>query len=352
MMLIVWIILLLLSFYLLAKVVDDYFVDSLAKISERLKLKSDVAGATFMAVGSSAPELFVAMLALLRPGEHAGIGLGTIVGSALFNILVIIGAAAVVKKALVAWQPIVRDVLFYSLSLVLLIWFFFDGKITLWEGVIFVLFYGVYVFAVFKWRKWLPYKDLDTNEEVAEDKPPTNPAHKLLDWIFNAIFKLIMPKPTNFYGVFGVSIAVIAGVSYVLVESAIFISEIVGIPEEIIALTVLAIGTSVPDLLSSVIVAKQGKGGMAISNAIGSNIFDILIGLGLPWLIMIAITGEIIKVETNDFWVSVLLLFSSVIVVIILMPLNKWVMGKKIGWFLIFLYVAYVLWEIAKLYLA
>ena len=78
----------LISFYLLARVCDEYFVESLDKIAKKLKMSSDAAGATLMAVGSSAPELFVAAIALLKPGDHAALGMGTIVGSALFNILV------------------------------------------------------------------------------------------------------------------------------------------------------------------------------------------------------------------------------------------------------------------------
>ena len=69
-----------------------------------------------MAVGSSAPELFVAIIALVKPGDHGEIGIGTIVGSAVFNILGIIGAVAVVRRSVLAWQPVLRDMIFYSLA--------------------------------------------------------------------------------------------------------------------------------------------------------------------------------------------------------------------------------------------
>lgn len=84
MTLVVSIVLLLISFYLLAVVCDRYFVDSLDRIAKQLKMNSDMAGATFMAIGSSAPELFVSLIALFKPGNEA-LGAGTIVGSALFN---------------------------------------------------------------------------------------------------------------------------------------------------------------------------------------------------------------------------------------------------------------------------
>lgn len=110
-MFVVSIIVLLLSFYLLAVVCDRYFINSLDAISEKLKINSDVAGATLMAIGTSAPELCVSFIALFKP-ENESLGAGTIVGSALFNILVIIGASAMVKKAFIAWQPVIRDVIF------------------------------------------------------------------------------------------------------------------------------------------------------------------------------------------------------------------------------------------------
>ena len=121
MSLIFYLLALLVSFYLLAIICDRYFVVSLDKIAIKLKMNSDMAGATLMAVGSSAPEFFVSLMALFRPGNEA-LGAGTIVGSALFNILVIIGASAIVRKAFIAWQPIIRDTIFYSLSILLLLY--------------------------------------------------------------------------------------------------------------------------------------------------------------------------------------------------------------------------------------
>ena len=90
------------SFYLLAEISDRYFIPALDKIAHRFNMSHDMAGATLMAIGSSAPELFVAIIALLKPGDHSAIGVGTIVGSALFNLLVIIGASAI---AMIAQLP-------------------------------------------------------------------------------------------------------------------------------------------------------------------------------------------------------------------------------------------------------
>ncbi len=351
-MFVVSIIVLLLSFYLLAVVCDRYFVNSLDAISEKLKINSDVAGATLMAVGSSTPELFVSLIALFKPGNES-LGAGTIVGSALFNILVIIGASAMVKKAFIAWQPVIRDTLFYSLSIIILIFSFKDGVITMTEAGIFLLLYVVYILAVFKWKKILPYKEetkdiiKDLEESLEKEEKKKTLLGKILRFIELGLDKLF-PSAKHYWWVFFISIMVIAGLSWTLVESAIVIAEFLHIPAVIIGLTVLAAGTSIPDLMSSVIVSKQGRGGMAISNAIGSNIFNILIGLSLPWMLILAFTGNTIHVATENLNSSIILLFATVLAILFLLLLKKWKIGRMSGLVLIGLYVAYLVWSILQ----
>jgi Ca2+/Na+ antiporter len=149
--------------------------------------------------------------------------------------------------------------------------------------------------------------------------------------------------------VFLLSIAIIAALSYVLVESAVVIAHNLNIPESIIALTILAAGTSVPDLFSSIIVAKQGRGDMAVSNAIGSNIFDILIGLGLPFIIAMTIFGGEIQ-SGGNLTFSAIILFGSVILLILLLLLRKWKVGKTVGIILLSFYALYVAMEIYRIY--
>lgn len=343
--------LLIVSFYLLARICDEYFVVSLDKIAHKLKMSSDMAGATLMAVGSSAPELFVAIIALLKPGGHEDIGTGTIVGSAIFNILVIVGASAIaIKKTILSWQPVVRDTIFYSFSIIMLILAFRDGKIDFIEALMFVGLYIVYLVAVVNWRKILPYKDVDKAIEGIEKKMKKSERKnwrkitRPLDWTMDKLF----PPAKHYYLVFSTSIILIVLLSWILVESAVSISHILGIPEAIIALTVLAAGTSIPDLISSIIVAKQGRGDMAISNAIGSNIFDILFGLGVPWIIVLSLSGKFIPVSTENLFSSVILLFATVIIIFFLLLVRKWKIGHKAGYFLIGLYALYLIWAISK----
>lgn len=346
------ILIMMISFYLLAVICDRYFVYSLDQIAEKLKMNSDMAGATLMAIGSSAPELFISFIALFHPGNES-IGAGTIVGSAIFNILVIIGAAAMVKKAFIAWQPIVRDTIFYSLSIILLVVSFWDGKITLLEASLFIILYIIYVISVLKWEKIMPYKDkneipINNLKETPREERKTSYTRSLFSQPFkliNIIIDLIFPNKKKYWSNFILSIIFIAALSWVLVESAVMTAQILNIPAVIIGLTVLAIGTSVPDLVSSVIVARQGRSGMAISNAIGSNIFDILIGLGLPWAI-ITFGGKIVPVATENLINSIILLFASVITVLIFLISRRWRIGRLAGISLISIYLIYVTWNV------
>jgi K+-dependent Na+/Ca+ exchanger-like protein len=344
-MIIVYILILLASFVLLARIVDLFFISSLDKISSDLRLSSDAAGATLMAVGSSAPELFVALFAVIKPGEHQVIGIGSIVGSAIFNLLVIVGAAAYVKKTKLTWQPMVRDLFFYTIAVGLLVFFIWNGKFSLTEAVIFLGVYVLYVIAVVIWRKILPYKDMEMETPVAENvHGEKSKITQPIDYVLRRFF----PAEKHYYIVFLISIALIAALSFVLVEVAVAIASTLSIPPAIIALTVLAVGTSIPDLFSSVIVAKQGRGDMAVSNAVGSNIFDILIGLGLPFFVVMLFSGGEIDAGGN-LTKSSIVLFASLVLLIILLLVRKWKVGKVTGIILLLVYIVYVAWEIISM---
>jgi len=330
---------LLVCFLLLARVVDLFFIASLDDISKDMHLTSDAAGATLMAVGSSAPELFVALFSIFKPGGHQAIGIGSIVGSAIFNLLIIVGVTALVRKTKLTWQPAVRDLFFYSVSVAILVWFIWDGHFCLIEAVIFIIIYLFYVVTVVYWKKLFPYADNPYIKREIKNKKRGFIA------IFDRILSMLFPDKKHSYLVFLISIIIIAGLSWTLVELAVVISHILNIPEAIIALTVLAIGTSVPDLISSLIVAREGRGDMAVSNAIGSNIFDILVGLGLPMLIYILFSGNVVSSD-GEISRSAIILFSSVIFLLIWLLFSRWKIGKLTGFFLIAIYIVYVIREI------
>ena len=334
---------LLLTFYLLSVVTDRYFIPALDRIAGKLQLNSEVAGATLMAIGSSAPEFFTALISVMRTNGASDIGAGTIVGSAIFNILVIIGVSAMFRKAKLTWQPVFRDLIFYSISIVLMVTAFWDGHISPTEALMFVALYLIYSTAVYFWQSWLGYQTQEL-EESSEGEPAAG-------WqkFIYTLSDQVMLSDKSGYAIlwrFGLSIVLIGVLSYLMVESAIFVSYALKIHPAIIALTVLAAGTSIPDLISSVIVAKQGRGDMAISNAVGSNIFDILIGLGAPWLFAFATGRSSITVATENLLSSMFLLLATVVAVSFLLIIRRWEIGRRAGFVLVLLYLAYLLYNI------
>ncbi len=338
-LLLIFAVVLLASFYLLYFFSEHYFISSLDDIGKRFNLSSDISGATLMAAGSSAPELAVVIVSLLKNGNHQAIGIGTIVGSALFNLFVIVGAVMVVKaNKKMVWQPLVRDLVFYALSVLLLVYSLWDGVFSLWEATAFVLGYMVYFGGIFAWKRWFPYKDKESHNQIDEE-PGLNS--------FDRLLKRIIPTVNNLYIAFVLNIIMIGVLSWVLVTSAIEISTILGVPEIIIALTVIALGTSVPDLVASVIVARQGRPGMAINNAVGSNIFDILIGLGLPFLLLFIFSNGYAEVENSTLDASFLLLMGSIIMLTIGFLITRWKTNLGLGLLLILLYLGYLFYQVA-----
>lgn len=498
----------------LAIVTDDYFVPALEQICEQLSLSEDVAGATFMAAGSSAPELFTALLGALWTKDDVGIG--TIVGSAVFNILIIIGlSAALAKETLdLDFRPLLRDSAFYILSIIMLIIFVMfvgghtnergvyelAGKLNWWEGLIFVLAYFVYILFMaygnkpyLKWAERFmknpPQRPTANTEDVDSERPvddiesvvpvapvgvasssapgmsvPASPpavdsnahisslqsalerrssryselnprAHmrvltyaimaaqpfqqtrmdnvdlsdnnhttvptgvgagissqdqenaaqdiapqlsqdvQTIAWgttkrpqtkLGWATLVLIVPwkllyKITvvdcskdglkKWWPVtFSIAILWIMVISFGMVEATRLSGCFIGIPSAVMGLTFLAAGTSVPDALASVSVARNGFGNMAVSNAIGSNVFDIFLGLGLPWFI----AGLALEEGVSTITVSppsliigpIAVLFVVIVVLVLLLMFMKWRLSRKVGYVLFGLYGLFIIYSL------
>lgn len=326
--------------WLLAIITDRVFVVSLDVIADKLALPASVAGASLMAMGSSAPELAIALTALFRDGgAHADVGIGTIVGSAVFNILVITGVSALVRPAVARVRVVLRDGLTYLASVGLLLWVFADGRIVALEALGFVALYAGYLALLWFWpRDEGDAAPSDEEEEAAENVPSP------LSAVVLTVVQVFAGRPeVSFVRAFVVALALIAGLCWVLVDAALVFSAAVGIPPVVVAMTVLAAATSVPDLISSVVVARQGRGEMAVANAVGSNIFDVLVGLGLPWLLAIALLGETIEVGTADLWWSTVILLSTAGLLMVFQLTHR-TLTRLEGAVLVLAYVAFVVW--------
>lgn len=234
----------------------DAFVEGAAGIAEKFGIPQLVIGLTIVAMGTSAPEAAVSITAALK--GNAAITIGNVVGSNILNVLVILGITSVIVSVAVA-RSTVRIEIPYMLviTLLLLVLGFSGNEIVFWEGVIlwaaFLLYLG-YLFYMAKKNRQI--------EEKTEKKP---------------LWKLLL------YTVLGL-VFVVWG-SDVTVDAATAIAKAVGMSERFIGLTIVALGTSLPELFTSVSAALKGKADIAIGNIVGSNIFNILFVVGTTALI-------------------------------------------------------------------
>ncbi len=349
----------------MSEIVDKYFIKSLDNIAHWLKMPQSVAGATLLAFGTSTPEISTALFALFLEGANPATGIGTIVGSAIFQILVVIGFAAFVRTSQLNWRPVIRDSFFYALSIILLIWFIHDDKLTLYEALAFVGFYVFYLFALFLWVIYVKEESLEAEVKNTEIPQPLASVEKeveaqrgiprknllvitrkLIGYPIDATLGLlpdVEKKQSWTIPVFLISLSVIGYACYWLVIAAEQFALLLNIPPAIVALTILAGGSSIPEMVSSAVVSRQGRGDMAIANAIGSNIFDILMSLGLPVLIFILVKGTSLNdLGGSQINSSVMLLFISLLLVVGLLAVLRFRATRLFGVFLMSLYVLYV----------
>mmetsp|Transcript_12773 Transcript_12773/g.32729 ORF Transcript_12773/g.32729 Transcript_12773/m.32729 type:complete len:669 (+) Transcript_12773:347-2353(+) len=549
-------------FLAIAIVCDEFFVPALELMAEGFGMSTDVAGATLMAAGGSAPELFTSFIGTF---QDSAVGFATIVGSAVFNVLFVIGMCAIFSKELLTltWWPLARDCVFYSVSLGTLATVFggaTPGVIEWWEALLLFCMYLGYVTLMtqnHKVHQWVLLKlglppivdndenalfkrnstfragilrlistgpapvdyasaaivsrvagdvdetfaSIDTNNDGYIDKDelgellralefthePGNVAGILtatdtnndgrisldefthwyivseerlrgeaaaafcaldskgtgtvapeqlsqllsslnvqftdddiisamsemdtnLDgqisyeefsaWFENSLFWTQAQerarsaaehgdglKPFNFprgksnwyklyfvisfplvlilwgvlpdvskpsrqgrwaYATFVGSIVFIGIFSYFMVTWSEVVGATLGIPEVVMGLMILAAGTSVPDLITSVIVARQGEGDMAVSSSIGSNIFDVLVGLPVPWLCYAAVYDKSVTVDADNLFVSVIVLLAMLVLVILSIMASGWQMTRNLGLKMIALYAIFVGQDLAR----
>ena len=195
-----------------------------------------------------------------------------------------------------------------------------------------------------------PYFECLTWASVAEEGWDSK-AWFIFAYPINVAFRFTVPDcnherfsgPAGYITCFVMSIIHIAVASHFLVDSATKFGCIVHMPFALMGLTIVAAGTSVPDAISSVVVAKNGEGDMAVSNAIGSNVFDILLGLGLPYLLSNTVKGVVPTVSVDELIPSVCILYGILAAVIGILWYSNWMLNPKVGMSLFGLYFAYVI---------
>lgn len=377
----------ILTFWGLSLIVDRFLIPNIYTLKYRQNWTDDQTG-TIISFVSSAPELSVSAISLFLAattgGNQASMGPGTVIGSALFSILFIVGASSWFGSKKLSWPSTIRDLLYYVFS-VLLVWFVVrDSFVTLLESLSLLVSFGIYFGIVLKWKvilQWLNdkvhtsfideeeetrkelAKEKDTEEEILihikdqtwtldKNKNPLIILDHLVAKIFSFLFFRVDNKTFNYFKlVFNVLLSVVFVIlfSTLMVNFAVEFANILGISPVVISLTVLAVGTSVPDLLASVKTAREGYGDTAISNAVGSNIFDILANLGLTWFFGLVLLGfEPIPVDTSNLDSSIILLIASASTLIAVLIAKRFNLGKLISIVLMSSYVLYLVYEVLK----
>ena len=249
------VVLLVIGFTMLVKGAD-YFVDGAAGIATKFGIPQLVVGLTIVAMGTSAPEAAVSITGAMSGA--ADIAVGNVVGSNILNILIILGITGVIATVAVQKSTLMVEMPFMLAITVLLIVLGMSGnEITFVEGVIlWICFIAYLVYLYFLAKK-------GTEEETTEDRP---------------VWKLLL-----FIIIGGVVVVWGANIS---VDAAVGIATAIGISEKFIGLTIVALGTSLPELVASVTAARKGNADIAIGNIVGSNIFNILFVLGTSALII------------------------------------------------------------------
>lgn len=261
--------LMVLGFVMLIKGAD-WFVDGAAGVATKLRIPQLIIGLTIVAMGTSAPEAAVSISSALKGNAEAAnagaaaasvadITIGNVLGSNLLNILIILGLTATIISIKVAESTVRYEIPYLIIiSVVLLGLGYTDNKITLIEGVILWALFIVYCVYLFVMAK----KNMNNSEEEVKVKP---------------VWQLLL------FIVIGVAMIVFG--SDFAVDGATGIAQKLGISERIIGLTIVALGTSLPELVTSVTAAKKGNADIAIGNIVGSNIFNILFVVGTTALI-------------------------------------------------------------------
>ena len=305
-MLIFWILVFILSIALLVKLAD-WLVESAEKIGLALKISPFIIGVTIVAFGTSFPELISSVVAVFKGVTE--IVAANVIGSNIANILLVVGLSAIAARTLIVKRSLIElDAPLLACSSVLFLFIIWDGKIIFNEGILLILMFLIY----------LLYTIFERGEEVITPGQteilPEGVGVKVLpsrvERRREKIKKELLPK-LNFkvflfliLGIIGLAV----GANYTI-ESMIKISEILKISSSLIAITGLAIGTSLPELIVSVSSALKKKYEVALGNVFGSNVFNVLIVAGIPALIKPLIVDDLTLKVGLPFLMFATLLF-------------------------------------------
>lgn len=290
--------LLVIGFVMLIKGAD-WFVEGAAKIADKFGIPQLVIGLTIVAMGTSLPEAAVSISAALKntaENQSAAIAIGNVVGSNIMNILLILGLTAVIRAVTVQKSTIWYEIPFtIVISILLMVLGYFDGNVGRIDGaILWLCFIAYWLYLLFSAKKGQTAAEID---EVQKSTPQ--------DKIWKLIFLVLIGMGLIVWG------------SNITVDAATALARIFGMSERLIGLTIVAFGTSLPELITSVTAAVKGKADIAVGNIVGSNVFNILFVIGTAALITNIPYAATFKLD------SIVCIASAVLLLICVLPKKK-----------------------------
>jgi len=312
---------LIIGFILLIKGAD-IFVDGAAKIAKKFGIPSIIVGLTIVSLGTSAPELSVSLIASFEGNN--GITIGNVLGSNIFNTLMVLGVTAIIMPIVIKKNSVIKDyIINIVVSIVLLVLTFGrvllnkEAALTRISGIILLILCTIYTLYLIKSAKSRKEEDSEEEEDIK---------------ILSCIIKIIL-------GIIGI----IAGGNLV-VSSASDIAYSFGLSDKLVGLTIVAVGTSLPELVTTIIASIKGENDIAIGNVLGSNIFNILLILGVSSSI------NAIPISSSLLIDILFLIVISIILGIFMFKgkKDKLKLDKLEGLILVLLYIIYMIYIISR----
>ena len=317
-MLYLWIFLIVVGLILLVKGAD-FFVDGAAGIAGKCRISPLVIGLTVVAFGTSMPELAVSVTSAATGSTDLSIG--NVVGSNIANILLILGVSALVCKLPVRRASLVLDIPVLLIASVLIIGLgIWSGALEWWDGLIFLAVFAVYMVILMRGARKDP--PIPEEEKIPKSRLGIWYAHKKERTWFLVVLTVL-------------GLGMVVGGGTLLVEGAKYVARGAGMSERVIGLTVVAVGTSLPELVTSVVAASKKQTDIAVGNIIGSNIFNILLIAGVSSLV------APLEFRMTDNLIDALVALTAAVLLYWLAMFDKHRLGKAAGIVFLLGYAAY-----------
>ena len=301
----------------------DRLTDGASALARRMNVPEIVIGLTIVAAGTSAPELFVSLVSALK--GTADLAVGNVVGSNTMNCMLIVGCAALVAPMSISKSTVKKDIPFSVGASVILMFLALDDYMDHIEGVLLLIAFAGFMAYTLTQARQSQAKQQQAGQ-IEEEPAPQNVKQQNL-WL-SIVFVLL-----------GLTMLVVG--SNLFVDAASRVAYTLGVSEGVVGLTIVAGGTSLPELATSVVAARKGQSALAIGNVIGSNVFNILLILGL--------TATITPLDIDDITIVDMSVMLLSVVMVWLFSRTRYTVERWEGGLLVLLYLAYLGWLIASL---